>query len=66
MFSIDVSHSSNHFIFSSSALPCWSSCVEYSLRFRTVLLIIKVTPAQPVGSFMSSEVIISRFLLKTS
>jgi hypothetical protein len=36
IFSIEVSHSSNHLIFSSSALPCWSSCAVYSFGFRIV------------------------------
>ena len=65
-FSNEVSHVSNHFIFRSRAQPGWSSFVFSSLWFRTVLLITKATPALPVGSLGSSEVTISRFLLKHS
>ena len=66
MFSIDVLHASNHFILISRAWPGYSSCLVISFGSRTVLLIMKATPVQPVGSSGSSDVIISRFLLKHS
>ncbi len=66
MFSSNVLHASNHFILISRAWPGCSLCLVSSFGSRTVLLITKATPAQPVGLSRSSDVIISRFLLKHS
>jgi len=66
IFSIEVSQASNHFILSRRAYPRCSLYMVSSFGSRTVLLIIKVTSAQPMGSSGSSDVIISRFLLKHS
>jgi hypothetical protein len=65
-FSNDISHASNHFIFSMIALPGNNSCTVYSFGFNFVLFIMKATPARPVGSSGSSDVMMSRFLLKHS
>ena len=48
-FSSDVLHASNHFILISRARPRCNSCVVSSLGSRTVLLIMKATPARLRG-----------------
>jgi hypothetical protein len=63
-FSSEVSQVSSHFSLIIRAQPGYMSWMEVSLRSKRVLFITKATPAWPLGSFESSDIIISRFLLK--